>query len=137
MNGNTRHVFFNHIKENLGHKIHWDKVVFLDFEKNWRRRKIKEAVYINATNPTNELDRKRAMNLEKGYVLDEIWSEFNEVRRQSTKLGMLDDVLIGLFFSVIYLIVLISLWGFQDMLGWKCDTSTKVCNFIICFVCCV
>ena len=53
-------------------------------KKNWKR-KIKEAVYINAINPTNEMDRKRILNLEKGYVLDEIWSEFNDVHRQSTK----------------------------------------------------
>ena len=60
-------------------------MVFLDYEKNWKRRKIKEAVYINAINPTNEMDRKRILNLEKGFILDEIWSEFNEVHRRSTK----------------------------------------------------
>ena len=83
--GKVTHGFFNHIKENPGHKIDWDKVVILGYEKNWKRRTIKEAVYINAINPTNEMDRKRILNLEKGYILDEIWSEFNEVHRCSTK----------------------------------------------------
>ena len=66
-------------------------MAFLDYEKNWKRRKIKEAVYINAINPTNEMDRKRILNLEKGYVLDEIWSEFNEVHRRSTKKKVGDE----------------------------------------------
>ena len=51
--------------------------VFLEYEKNWKGRKIKEAVDINAINPTNEMDRKRIQN--------EIWSEFNEVHRCSKK----------------------------------------------------
>ena len=89
--GKTTNGFFNHIKENPGHKIDWDKVVFLDYEKNWKRRKIKEAVYINAINPMNEMDRKRILNLEQGYVLDEIWSEFNEVLRRSTKKKVGDE----------------------------------------------
>ena len=35
-------------QENLGHKIGWDKVVLLDYEKKCKRMKIKKAVYINA-----------------------------------------------------------------------------------------
>ena len=69
--GKTTNGFFNH-------------VVILDSEKNWKRRGKKEAVYINAINPTNEMDRKRILNLEKGYILDEIWSEFDQVHRCST-----------------------------------------------------
>ena len=40
-------------------------------ENNWKGRKIKEAIYINALNPSSK------MNLEKGFELDPIWSEFN------------------------------------------------------------
>ena len=83
--GKTTNACFKHIKKKSGTKIELDKVVLLDYEKNWKRRKIKEAVYINAINPTNEMDRKIILKIEKGYVLDEIWSEFNEVHRQSTK----------------------------------------------------
>ena len=32
---------------------------------------------MNAINPTSGMDKKRILNLEKGYALDEIWSEFN------------------------------------------------------------
>ena len=71
-----------HIRENKGHKIDWDKVLFLDYEKNWKRRKIKEAIYINVINPTNTMNKKDILNLEKGYELDAVWSEFNKVHRQ-------------------------------------------------------
>ena len=58
------------------------------------RREVKEAVYINAINPTNGMDKKRILNLRKGYDFDESWSEFNGVRRQSInkKLGMQVDI---------------------------------------------
>ena len=47
------------------------KVVLLDYEKNWKRRNIKEAVYINTITPTKEMDRKRILNLENCSVLCE------------------------------------------------------------------
>jgi hypothetical protein len=74
--------FYCHIRENKGHKINWDKALYLDYEKNWKRRKIKEAIYINAINPTTTMSKKEMLNLEKGYELDAVWSEFNEVHRQ-------------------------------------------------------
>ena len=74
--------FYCHIRENKGHKINWDKALYLDYEKNWKRRKIKEAIYINAINPTNTMSKKDILNLEKGYELDAVWSEFDEVHRQ-------------------------------------------------------
>ena len=49
----------------------------MDKENNWKGRKIKEAIYINALNPSNKMDPKKVMNLEKGFELDPIWSEFN------------------------------------------------------------
>ena len=75
--------FYCHIRENKGHKIDWDKALFLDYEKNWKRRKINQAIYINAINPTNTMNKKGILNLEKGYELDAVWSElnFNEVHR--------------------------------------------------------
>ena len=46
---------------------------------------------MNAINPTNGMDKKRILDLEKGYDLDEIWSEFNEVHRRSTKKKVGDE----------------------------------------------
>ena len=40
-------------------------------------------MYINAINPTKAVIKKGILNLEKGYELDAIWSEFNGVLRQS------------------------------------------------------
>ena len=57
----------------------------MDKEDNWKGRKIKEALYINALNPNVTMDPSRAMNLEKGFELDAIWSEFNSVFRNSIK----------------------------------------------------
>ena len=34
------------------------KVFFLENEKSWRGRKIKEAIYITAMAPTNEVDTR-------------------------------------------------------------------------------
>ena len=80
--GKTTNGFCNHVEENKGHKIEWEKVIFLDHEKHRKRRKIKEAIYINAINPTKVVDKKAIMNLEKGYDLDPMWSDFNQVHRQ-------------------------------------------------------
>ena len=48
-------------RENKGHKIHiqWDKVVFLDYKRNWKMRKVKKkAVYISAINPIKSMNKK-------------------------------------------------------------------------------
>ena len=65
--GKTTNGFFCHVKENAGHKIDWESAVFVDYEKNWKRRKVKEAIHINAINPTNTIVKKGILNLEKGY----------------------------------------------------------------------
>ena len=72
---------YDHLKNNKGHKINWEKVRFLDKEDNWKGQKIKEAIYINSLNPTARIDPSKLMNLEKGFELDPIWSEFNPVFR--------------------------------------------------------
>ena len=56
--------------------------MFVEREKHWRARKIKEAVLINAVNPTRDVRSGGIMNLEKGYEMDPIWSGFNEVFRE-------------------------------------------------------
>ena len=78
--------FYAHMKKNKGHTIDWDQAVFLDKEKHWRGRKVKEALFINAQNPTKEINREKAMNLEKGFALDPIWGDFNaEIRKIMSK----------------------------------------------------
>ena len=56
--------------------------MFVEREKHWRARKIKEAVLINAINPTKDVRNGGVMNLEKGYEMDPLWSGFNEVFRE-------------------------------------------------------
>ena len=58
--------FYDHLERNEGHEINWEKVRFLDKEKNWKGRKIKEAIYINAVVPTSLMNERKLMNLEKG-----------------------------------------------------------------------
>jgi hypothetical protein len=71
-----------HLKSNKEHMINWDKVIFLDHEKQWHRRKIKESIYINALNPTEGM--QKVMNIEKGYRIDTCWNFFNDEIRKYT-----------------------------------------------------
>ena len=81
---------YAHLKENKGHKINWEGFVYLDSERNWKRRKIKEALYINAVNPAEAMGSNKILNLEKGYDLDPVWSGFNEEYRNiiAKKIGV-------------------------------------------------
>ena len=44
--------FMSTAGKNEGYKPDWSRTVFVAREKHWRARKIKEAVMINAVNPT-------------------------------------------------------------------------------------
>ena len=75
------HIWYLYLLSNQ-HTFHWWTKEQADHnkrnkEKNWRRRKIKEAVYINALNPTESMVRQGILNLENGYEFDPIWSGFN------------------------------------------------------------
>ena len=73
------------------HKISWNGRVFLDSHPHWRKRKIKEAIFIDCLNPSAEISsNSKIMNLEKGMVVSNCWKEFNgEVRKIfSKKLGI-------------------------------------------------
>ena len=54
-------------RRNKENKPDWSKTVFVEREKHWRANKIKEAVLINAVNPTKNVQSGGIMNLEKGY----------------------------------------------------------------------
>ena len=42
------------------------------------RKKIKEAIYINAIIPTESMVHRKILNVGKGYDFDPIWSGFNK-----------------------------------------------------------
>ena len=75
---------FQHVNRNRKHKIAWEEIYFIDYEKNWMARRIKEALYIDAFNPTNKLNT--LMNLEKGMKIDNCWTYFaDEIRSVASK----------------------------------------------------
>ena len=60
-----------HLQEHNDHSIQWQEVSYLEHEEDWKKRKIKEALYINA------MDSKEIMNLDKGFEINPCWNEFN------------------------------------------------------------
>jgi hypothetical protein len=63
---------YNHLKMNRRHKIEWEQHSILEKEKNWKKRRIKEALFINALNPQNGICN--VMNIEKGMKIDNVWN---------------------------------------------------------------
>jgi len=64
------------------HQIDWENTIFLDSETHWRRRKIKEALYIDSLNPGKQISNK-IMNLEKGFDISGCWKEFSsDIRKK-------------------------------------------------------
>ena len=75
--------FYAHLNRNKGHEVDWENVSFLDSEKFWKGRKVKESLYISAQNPSKVVDAKVILNLEKGLELDPMWGFFNEQFRRT------------------------------------------------------
>ena len=73
-----------HLKHNSKHKIDWDSNTFIDSEVNITRRKIKEALYINACDPSEK--PRKLMNIEKGWKINPCWNEFNSEIKRAGKL---------------------------------------------------
>ena len=70
---------FGLINQNMHYeKKHQTSNMYVEREKHWMARKVKEAILINAVNPTKKIEADGALNLEKGYEVDSIWSGFNE-----------------------------------------------------------
>ena len=55
----------------------WEKVVYVEKEKHWMARKVKEAILIAAVFPTKKIEAGGILNLVKGYKVDLTWSGFN------------------------------------------------------------
>ena len=58
------------------HLIDWESAFFLDTDSHWRRRKIKEALFIDCLNLQKQIS-DAIMNLEKGLEISDCWKEFN------------------------------------------------------------
>ena len=58
------------------HEIDWENMKFLNSEPHWRKRKIKEALFIDCLNPQKHISNA-IMNLEKGLDIPDCWKEFN------------------------------------------------------------
>jgi len=72
----TRSGFFKHIQENPGHEIDWENQIILDREPNMFKRRIKDAMFIRAN------DDGSLMNLDKGTMINNCWTEFNGMIRK-------------------------------------------------------
>ena len=59
---------FMHLQTHNTHSIRWQEVVYLENEEDWKKRKIKEALIINAMDP------KQIMNLEKRMEINQCWA---------------------------------------------------------------
>ena len=71
-------IFSNHVVENKTQ----DWLGKGDFSWLWKaleEKKIKEVFYINDVNLTKDMVKEAIVNLETGYVLYPMWSEFNKV----------------------------------------------------------
>ena len=68
---------YMHSKRGEGHVANWEKVVYVEREKHWMARKVKEAILINAVSPTKKIEAGGILNLEKGNEFDSIRSGFN------------------------------------------------------------
>ena len=76
--------FVTQNKRSPNHSIQWQEVSYLENEEDWKKRKIKEALYINA------MDSKEIMNLEKGFEINPCWNEFSpHIRNIAQKKGKL------------------------------------------------
>jgi hypothetical protein len=83
-NKSEKNGIFMHLKHCKKHKIDWETTTFIDSEANITRRKIKEALYINACDPSEK--PMKLMNLEKGWKINPCWNELNSGIRRTGKL---------------------------------------------------
>ena len=57
-------------KKKPSHEIDWENVSYLDKERNYDRRMIKESLYIRA------FDKGNLMNLKNARLINSVWKEF-------------------------------------------------------------
>ena len=71
------------MRENKKHLIDWNNRNFLEIDNDWRRRKIKEALYIDSINPQMDINPQKLMNQEKGTDISDCWKEFYQHIRET------------------------------------------------------
>jgi hypothetical protein len=77
--GTITNGFFRHLSEANDHKINWSETKILERESHWKKRKIKESIFINALNPSENITK--ILNIEKGVVIDKCWNSImNQVK---------------------------------------------------------
>ena len=62
--------FYDHLQKNPSHEIDWENVSYLDKERNYDRRMIKESLYIRA------FDEGNLMTLKNARPINSVWNEF-------------------------------------------------------------
>ena len=75
---------FQHTKLFKQHKIKWNEVCVIEKEIHWQSRRLKEALFINAIDPSGK-NNKKLMNLEKGWDMNPIWHAFNACIRKEVE----------------------------------------------------
>ena len=83
-----------HHQFHKGHQIDWDSTHIIDQDKYYLQRKVKEALYINALNPGQNVTS--LMNLEKGENIDSCWDQFipdvrSRVEQQRSRVKLKKD----------------------------------------------
>ena len=58
---------YMHSKRGEGHLANWEKVMYVEREKHWTARKVKQPIVTNAVNLTKKIEAGGILNLEKGY----------------------------------------------------------------------
>jgi hypothetical protein len=76
--------FFCHLRDHPDHSIEWNHFTFLARENGAIGRKLTESIFINALNPSEEM--QHILNLEKGLEIDKCWHYFNEEVKKEAKI---------------------------------------------------
>ena len=89
-----------HLQEHNDHSVQWQEVFYLEHEEDWKKRKVKEEIYINV------MDSKEIMNLEKGFESNPCWNEFNphiqNIAQKKRKIVNLNFP-VHAFFEILYI----------------------------------
>ena len=120
--------FYDHPQKNPSHEIDWEKVSYLDKERNYAMRMIKESLY------TRAFDEGNLMNI----PINSVWNEFQCAIRKSTGIKFRWLSFLALtFFAVISFFTVENLCVFnlplsiETLLGlWPAESSEE--GIIIC-----
>ena len=64
--------FAHHLKQYPDHEIDWENFEVIDSARNWKERKMKEAVYIKQASNGGNL--QNVLNIENGETMDTCWT---------------------------------------------------------------